>query len=253
MLPMAEDLLPDVMQRHTPPRLLLVVAHPDDETFGCGSLLLHAAALGWDTTVVCATRGEAGEPAPDADLGDRSLGEHRADELLEAAALLGVRRTVLLDFVDSGMDGDADPGTLYGVDPAAVTAAIRAVAAETDPDVLVSLDAGDGHRDHARARDAAVEVAAERGVPAYLHALPRSLMTRWAEHMATARPEMAHLRYAELGTPDEDVAVVIETARHYEARERAIAVHRSQTSPFEGLPDDLRRAFLTREHLVRAR
>ena len=29
------------------PRLLAVVAHPDDETFGMGSLLLHAAAAGW--------------------------------------------------------------------------------------------------------------------------------------------------------------------------------------------------------------
>ncbi|MFC7493055.1 MULTISPECIES: PIG-L deacetylase family protein [unclassified Nocardioides] len=245
-------MFPELSPRHQPPRLLLVVAHPDDETFGCGSLLLHAAAEGWETTVVCATRGEAGEPAPGTDLGGRPLGEHRATELHEAGDVLGVRRLVLLDFVDSGMDGDADPATLHGADPAAVAAAVRAVADETDPDVVVSLDGGDGHRDHARVRDAAVAVAAERSVPAYLQALPRSLMSRWAEHMAQARPEMAHLRYAELGTPDERIAVVLDTTAHLDRRERAIAVHRSQVSPFEGLPDDLRRAFLTREHLVRA-
>ena len=45
-------------------RLMVVVAHPDDESFGCGSTLLHAAAAGARTAVVCATRGEAGEPAP---------------------------------------------------------------------------------------------------------------------------------------------------------------------------------------------
>lgn len=41
------------------PRLMVTVAHPDDETFGCGSLL-HAAAAGAQTCVVWATRGEAG-------------------------------------------------------------------------------------------------------------------------------------------------------------------------------------------------
>lgn len=245
-------MFPDLTPRRTPPRLLLVVAHPDDESFGCGSLLLQAASLGWEITVVCATRGEAGEPAPGSELGDRLLSEHRELELREAADVLGVHHLVLLDFVDSGMDGEAGPETLYGADPATVTSAVRDVAADVQPDVVVSLDGGDGHRDHARARDAAIEVATELGVPAYLHALPRSLMRRWVEHMANARPEMAHLRYADLGTPDEQVAVVIDTTAHIDARERAIAAHRTQASPFEGLPADLRRAFLTREHLLRA-
>src|SRR6478735_3239238 len=55
-------------------RRIVVVARPDDETFGCGSLLLHAVSEGWDTAVVCATRGEAGEPSPGTDLAGRSLG-----------------------------------------------------------------------------------------------------------------------------------------------------------------------------------
>ena len=47
------------------PRLQVVVAHPDDETFGCGSMLLHAAGSGAETAVVCATRGEEGGSADD--------------------------------------------------------------------------------------------------------------------------------------------------------------------------------------------
>ncbi|MEP9364069.1 PIG-L family deacetylase [Nocardioides sp. CN2-186] len=244
-------MFPDASSRHEPPRLLLAVAHPDDETFGCGSLLLEAASRGWETTVVCATRGEAGELTPGVDLGGRSLGEARAEELSQAADLLGVSRLVVLDFLDSGMDGTPPPNSLCAADPAAATDALRAVAAEVDPDVVISLDAADGHRDHARMRDAAVTVAVERSVPAYLQALPRSLMSRWVAHMIDVRPEMAHLAYADLGTPDDLIAIVLDTTAHLAVREQAIALHRTQTSPYDGLPDDLRRDFLTRDHLLR--
>jgi N-acetyl-1-D-myo-inositol-2-amino-2-deoxy-alpha-D-glucopyranoside deacetylase len=56
---------------------------------------------------------------------------------------------------------------------------------------------------------------------------------------------------AALGTPDEEITTVIDVAEHLAARERAMALHASQTSPFEGLPDDLRRAFLATDHLRR--
>ena len=58
-------------------RLLVVVAHPDDESFGCGSLLAHAAAVGYETSVLCATRGEAGESRIDT----ADLAAHREAEL----------------------------------------------------------------------------------------------------------------------------------------------------------------------------
>ena len=124
------------------------------------------------------------------------------------------------------------------------------MVAEADPDVVVTLDAGDGHRDHAVIRDATVLVAGERGLPVYLQCLARSLMQRWAAHMATVQPDLAYLTQTDLGTPDEQITVVLDTGAFLEARSRAIAAHASQTSPFEGLPDDLRRAFLGREYLL---
>ncbi len=229
-------------------RLQLVVAHPDDETFGCGSLLLHAAAAGVATSVVCATRGEAGE-------GDAAdLGAVRERELRDAARLLGVGRVDVLGFADSGMSGDTGDATLAGAPFEQVVAAVRAAVDAVRPDVLVTLDASDGHRDHVRIRDASVEAAATAGVPrVYLACLPRSLMRRWAAHMQAVRPDMPHLDadVAALGTPDEQITTVIDAARHLPVRERAIALHASQTSPFEGLPADLRRAFLADVHLRR--
>jgi LmbE family N-acetylglucosaminyl deacetylase len=87
----------------------------------------------------------------------------------------------------------------------------------------------------------------------YLACIPRSLIRRWVDHVKVARPEMEHLNadVAELGTPDEQITTVIDVTEHLPARERAIALHASQTSPFEGLPDELRRAFLATDHLRR--
>ena len=118
------------------------------------------------------------------------------------------------------------------------------------PDVLVTLDASDGHRDHARIRDITIDVGDELGTPVYLHCLARRLMRRWAERLAEQDPGSTYLHLGELGTPDEDISIVVDTSEHVVAREAAIRVHRSQTSPFEGLPDDLRHEFLTLEHLV---
>jgi LmbE family N-acetylglucosaminyl deacetylase len=228
-------------------RLQVVVAHPDDETFGCGSLLLHAAASGATTAVCCATRGEAGGDGAD-------LGAIRERELREAAAVLGVDRVDLLDFADSGMSGEAGPETVSGAPFDVVVTAVRSAVTEFRPDVLVTLDASDGHRDHTRVRDAAVAAARAAGVPrVYLLCLPRSLMRRWVEHMRVERPDMEHLDAdtAQLGTPDEDLTTIIDVPQHLPRREQAIALHKSQTSPYEGLPAPLYRDFLGTVHARR--
>ncbi|WP_148573376.1 PIG-L deacetylase family protein [Nocardioides caldifontis] len=232
-------------------RLQVVVAHPDDETFGCGSLLLLAAAAGVTTAVCCATRGEAGEPAPGTTLPEGGLGVLRERELHDAAGLLGVGEVTLLGFRDSGMDGPADGSTLVGAAYDEVRDAVAAAVDGFAPDVVVTLDASDGHRDHARIRDAAVEVAAARGVPAYLHCLSRSTMERWAAFMAAGDPTSPYLSLGPLGTPDDQLTDRLDTTAHRDARWRAIRAHRSQTSPFEGLPDGLADEFLCTEHLMR--
>jgi LmbE family N-acetylglucosaminyl deacetylase len=234
-------------------RLQVVVAHPDDETFGCGSLLLHAARAGAVTAVTCATRGEAGEVADRVTVPEGGLADLREQELREAAALLGVRRVDLLGFGDSGMDGPAGPGTVVGADAEELLDAVDSSVAAFRPDVLVTLDGGDGHRDHVRVRDATLAVAHRRGLPAYLVALPRSFMRRWADHMSRVDPGSPYLHLGELGTPDDEVSIVLDTTAHVAQRWEAIRAHRSQTSPFEGLPDELARFVLTRDHLVAAR
>jgi LmbE family N-acetylglucosaminyl deacetylase len=234
------------------PRLLVVVAHPDDETFGCGSVLLYAAAAGAVTGVVCATRGEEGSPAPGVDVPAEGLGALRERELHDAAALLGVSEVVLLGYRDSGMDGEAPADSLVAAPPDDVVAAVRKAVIAFDADVAVTLDASDGHRDHARMREATLAAVEGLPVSVYLHCLPRSLMRRWLAHHAGGDAAAAYEQFPDLGTPDEQLTTVLDTSEHLPRRGEAIAAHRSQTSPFEGLPDDLREAFLGRDHLIRA-
>lgn len=237
-------------------RLLVTVAHPDDETFGCGSLLGHAAAQGASTMVVCATRGEAGTPAPGSGLDDADIAAARENELHTAAELLGVAHVRLLDWVDSGMDGEPADGTLAAAPIDDVAADVVAVIDEYRPHIVVTLDGSDGHRDHQHMRDAtalAVERATWEVERLYLHCLPQVLMRQWVDELQAKQPDAAHLALGELGTPESEVTTIIDTSDQLELRERAIAAHASQISPYEVMGPALRAKFLSAERLRRIR
>ncbi len=232
--------------------VLVIVAHPDDETFGCGSLIAHAAAQGAAVTVVCATRGEEGEVTdPDA-LAGRDLAEVRADELHAAAQLLGAARVELLDYRDSGFDGPLDPRSLCDAPDDEVAGHVRRAVEEVHPDVVLVLDGSDGHRDHLCIRTAVERVLASMTAPPQLllSCLARSVMRLWVEEMRAVRPDTVYLQMdpETLGTPD-DQLVAVDTSHQLDLREAAIALHRSQTSPYEGLSPELRRAFLATDHV----
>jgi N-acetyl-1-D-myo-inositol-2-amino-2-deoxy-alpha-D-glucopyranoside deacetylase len=223
------------------PRLLVVVAHPDDETFGCGSVLAHASARGAEIVVACATRGELGEPAPGSGVDRTSLGDVREAELRAAARELGVSRVAMLGWRDSGVDGEAAPESLVAADVDGVAAAVVGVIDDFRPDIVVTPDASDGHRDHAAIRDAtlrAVERARARPARTYLWCLPRSLLAAYSGN-------------PNLGTPDEEITTVIDTSEHLDRRWRAMRMHASQVPPYEAMSPELQLAFLASDHLVR--
>jgi LmbE family N-acetylglucosaminyl deacetylase len=227
-------------------RLLVLVAHPDDETFGCGSLIAHAATVGAPVTVACATRGDAGERADEA---DEDLGLIREAELRAAGALLGVDEIVVLGYRDSGWDGPPPAGSLCEVPFAEVVDVVSRLIDESDPSVVVVLQGDDGHRDHQRILDALAEAWTRRGRSerrAYAVGLPNSLMRRWAAEMAAIHPESVYLvgDLDALGSPDAQLDE-IDLAPYLFQREAAIREHRSQRSPFDEISPELRRAFLS--------
>jgi LmbE family N-acetylglucosaminyl deacetylase len=235
--------------------MLVVVAHPDDETFGTGGLIAHEAARGVEVVVCCATRGEAGE-APDWLADGQDLGVEREHELRAAAVALGVARVVLLGFADSGMQGEMGSSTLAGAPFGAVVEAVARVISDVDPDVVVSLDPveTDGHRDHTRIGLATLQACvAHPAVWVYAWTVPRRLLARWFEELATVRPGAEHLDLdrESLGRPIEDITTIVDTSDVRAVRERATALHRSQTPPFDDMSEELRSSFLTTEHLIR--
>ena len=234
-------------------RLLVIVAHPDDETFGTGSVIAMAAASGVAVTVCCATRGEAGE-APPGFTGD--LGALRESELRAAGQVLGVQKFVLLDYLDSGMSGEPASGTLAAADPDDVAARLDRVLIETAPDTIVTLDPdhGDGHRDHVVIAQATLQAARTHpGVRVYAWALPRRLLARWFTELEALRPDSEHLDLdrAGLGRPDDHITTMIDASSAVDVRERAIALHASQSSPYDDMPTGLRRDFLETDRLIR--
>src|SRR5215468_337956 len=90
-------------------RLMVIAAHPDDETLGFGGVLARYASEGVETSLVTATRGQAGRykghPTGSAEHpGREALARIREQELQAAADALGLARVALLDYEDQHLD-----------------------------------------------------------------------------------------------------------------------------------------------------
>lgn len=233
--------------------LVAVVAHPDDESFGCGSLIAQASTAGARVTVICATRGEAGERRPDPITDAWPIALLRETELCQAAIVLGVDDVRFLDLVDSGFSGEPPRCALISEPVDRLAGRLRAELTDVQPDVVLTLDGCDGHRDHVHLRDAvAVAVATmDRPIRLVNSSLARSLMIAWAQAMRAEEPHREHLAIDDdqLGRPDDELTA-IDTSDVLEMRERAIACHLSQASPFDNLPAGLRRRFLTTDYVL---
>jgi len=234
--------------------LLVVVAHPDDESFGCGALIAGAAASGARVVVCCASRGERGEDVSGTYDTRDLLGAAREAELREAARILGATDVDLLGLSDSGWDGVAEPGSIVA-EPDRLGALLDERLRRHHPDVVITMDptGSDGHRDHAAVGQATTE-AFERTVdwPATLYhwCLPHSLMDAWARAIAAQNPDSVYLE-TELGRSDADVTTIIDGTAVLATAWAAAAVHRTQASPFDGVDAELADRFVRFDYLVR--
>ncbi len=143
--------------------MLAVVAHPDDESFGLGAVIVAFNRLGGDTALLCFTRGEASSLHGV----DGDLHGVRTSELNRAAATLGVGDVRLLDYPDGKLD-------VMSLDT--LCADVESMIKRSDPDMLLVFDEGGvtGHPDHASATEAAI-AAARADLPVVAWALPQDV------------------------------------------------------------------------------
>ena len=152
--------------------LLVVVPHPDDETFGAGGALLLAKAEGLRTGILTLTRGEAGRTlglcAPE------ELPEVRLEELKRAAEVLGVDHLEALSFPNALPEGaEAAPrgkatGEGLAQHPEAKEA-IRERLVRLRPRFVLTFppDGINGHPDHVATSRYVAEAAAGLAQPVY--------------------------------------------------------------------------------------
>ena len=189
-------------------RMVVVAAHPDDETLGCGGLMHAACHRGLDVTVIVATFGEGSHPASPTHT-PADMARRRSAELGRAMAHVApTARVVTLGLRDGRVADDLD----------ALRSCIRAEAAPGA--LVVSTWRRDGHTDHEAVGRAAAEVCAEKGLPLLEYPI-------WAWHWAGPDDLPWHsIRRVDIGEDD------------WRGKKRALAEHRSQTRPLSIRPGD---------------
>ena len=241
-------------------RLLLVHAHPDDETLTTGGTIArYAADPDTSVTLVTCTLGEEGEIIPPhlaelaADRGDQ-LGGYRVGELAGATGALGLTDQRFLGGIarwrDSGMAlaghgvRAATPENLHPrafAQPSAFDEQVDALVAvleEVRPQAVVTYraDGGYGHPDHVRAHD--ITVAALQQVPARLFCtvIARGTLDAGLARLADA-PGMPFRMPAadELpSVPDSSISTRIDVSGQRDARLAALRAHATQVALWEG-------------------
>lgn len=244
-------------------RILLVHAHPDDETINNGATMAKYAAGGAHVTLVTCTRGEEGEVLVPglshlASSDQDKLGLHRESELALAMKELGVTDFRFLGspsvkFRDSGMMGTepnnrADAFWQADIDTAAKY--LVEVIEEIKPQILITYDeiGGYGHPDHIQAHRIAMrasEIADWKIQKIYWNTMPKSVL---AEGIAKMKEIGSDFFWAEtvddlpFAKDDEFVTTLVDGSKFVDQKLAAMKAHETQIAldgPFFALSNNL--------------
>lgn len=225
-------------------------AHPDDEAIATGGTMARAAAAGHRVVLVTATAGDLGEVAEGFLAPGETLAERRTAELKAAAEILGVARTEILGYRDSGMVGtpaNEDPGCFWRADLEEAAARLATILTEEEAEVLTIYDdhGNYGHPDHVQVHRVGVRAAELAGVPRVYEATVNRdafvrLMSQAAERGLLEIPDIDGVG-ADMGLPESQLTTVVDVSAYLDVKRAAMAAHASQigeTSFFLAMPPE---------------
>ena len=244
-------------------RILLVHAHPDDETINNGATMALYADRGAQVTLVTCTRGEEGEvlvpglshlASTEQDL----LGSHRETELALAMKALGISDYRFLGapsrkFRDSGMMGteaNNRPDVFWQADLDTAAKILVEVVEEVKPHILITYDeiGGYGHPDHIQAHRVAMrasELSSWQIQKIYWNTIPKSVIAQGMEKMKEIGSDFFGAESIDdvpFAKDDEFVTTLIDGAAYVDSKMAAMKAHETQIAldgPFFALSDNL--------------
>ena len=244
-------------------RILLVHAHPDDETINNGATMALYADRGAQVTLVTCTRGEEGEvlvPSLSylASSEKDQLGAHREIELADAMKALGISDHRFLGaptikFRDSGMMGTEPnnrPDVFWQADLDSAANILVEVIEEIKPHILITYDeiGGYGHPDHIQAHRVAMraaELSQWQIQKIYWNTMPKSVLAEGIAKMKEIGSDFFGAESVDdlpFAKDDEFVTTLIDGSQYVDAKMAAMKAHETQIAldgPFFALSNNL--------------
>ncbi len=210
-------------------KLLLIFAHPDDETFSSSGTVSLLTKKGWSASLISATRGEAGMLGNPPVTTQKKLAKVREQELKKAAKITGISKIYFLNFID---------GTLHKVPQKVLQKKIFLLIKGDQPDVVITFhkDGISNHPDHIAISKAATQAffsymkTARKHVRLYHVVIPKSSLEKY---------EKAGFRYDYFGgmkpTPDEEISTNVDIRGVYKTKIKAMKSHLTQKKDWESM------------------
>jgi N-acetyl-1-D-myo-inositol-2-amino-2-deoxy-alpha-D-glucopyranoside deacetylase len=244
-------------------RILLVHAHPDDETINNGATMAKYAAGGAGVTLITCTRGEEGEVlvpglAHLASGDQDQLGTHREGELSLAMKELGITDfrflgAPLIKFRDSGMMGtepNNNPDVFWQANIETASQYLVEIIEEVKPHIMITYDefGGYGHPDHIQAHRIAMrasEVANWQIQKIYWNTMPKSVLAQGIAKMKEIGSDFFGAETVDdlpFAKDDSLVTTLVDGSKFVDSKLAAMKAHETQIAldgPFFALSNNL--------------